>query len=60
MQPSPWFSVNVCPPIVRVPLRAGPVVAAARIERLRYRSRCCRMKSSATARYSWRSSAPGA
>jgi hypothetical protein len=29
VQPSPWFSVNVCPAMVRVPLRAGPLVAAA-------------------------------
>jgi hypothetical protein len=29
VQPSPWLSVNVRPAIVRVPLRAGPVAAAA-------------------------------
>jgi hypothetical protein len=28
-QPSPWFSVNVRPAMVSVPLRAGPLVAAA-------------------------------
>lgn len=29
MQPSPWVTVKICPAIVIVPFRAGPVVAAA-------------------------------
>jgi hypothetical protein len=28
MQPDAWFTVNVCPPMVSVPVRAGPELAA--------------------------------
>ena len=28
VQPFPWFTVKVCPPMAMVPVRAGPVLAA--------------------------------